>query len=123
MIKNIDLELKSFPIQLSKEYKKSEQYISKTLTPEQRNEWANFGIKIAHQGVRLGRKTYIVDMAEGNRRTDYVAVSNTLIGFILLITGGLSALASLISVEGVIVLLSVLGIIGALKSSTLPDVE
>lgn len=84
---------------------------------------ALFVLGIAHQGVRLGRKTYIVDMAEGNRRTDYVAVSNTLIGFILLITGGLSALASLISVEGVIVLLSVLGIIGALKSSTLPDVE
>ena len=73
--------------------------------------------------MRLGRKTYIVDMAEGNRRTDYVAVSNTLIGIILLITGGLSALASLISVEGVIVLLSVLGIIGAFKGSTLPDVE
>ncbi|MEC8683096.1 MAG: MFS transporter, partial [Bacteroidota bacterium] len=84
---------------------------------------ALFVLGIAHQGVRLGRKTYIVDMAEGNRRTDYVAVSNTLIGIILLITGGLSALASLISVEGVIVLLSVLGIIGALKGSTLPDVE
>ncbi|MEC8885390.1 MAG: MFS transporter, partial [Bacteroidota bacterium] len=82
-----------------------------------------FVLGIAHQGVRLGRKTYIVDMAEGNRRTDYVAVSNTLIGIILLITGGLSALASLISVEGVIVLLSVLGIIGAFKGSTLPDVE
>ena len=52
MIKNIDLELKSFPIQLTKEYKKSEQSISKTLNPEQTKEWAHFGIKIAHQGVR-----------------------------------------------------------------------
>ncbi|MAW94397.1 MULTISPECIES: MFS transporter [unclassified Leeuwenhoekiella] len=84
---------------------------------------AFFVLGIAHQGVRLGRKTYIVDMAEGNRRTDYVAVSNTLIGFILLIAGGLSALASLISVEGVIAMLSVLGILGAIKSATLPEVE
>jgi len=84
---------------------------------------AFFVLGIAHQGVRLGRKTYIVDMAEGNRRTDYVAVSNTLIGFILLIAGGLSALASLISVEGVIAILSVLGILGAIKSATLPEVE
>ena len=84
---------------------------------------AFFVLGIAHQGVRLGRKTYIVDMAQGNRRTDYVAVSNTLIGFILLITGGLSALASLVSVEGIIALLSVLGILGALKSATLPEVE
>ena len=84
---------------------------------------AFFVLGIAHQGVRLGRKTYIVDMAEGNRRTDYVAVSNTLIGFILLITGGISALASLISVEGIIAVLSVLGILGAIKSATLPNVE
>ena len=84
---------------------------------------AFFVLGIAHQGVRLGRKTYIVDMAEGNRRTDYVAVSNTLIGFILLITGGISALASLISVEGIIAVLSILGILGAIKSATLPNVE
>lgn len=84
---------------------------------------AFFVLGIAHQGVRLGRKTYIVDMAQGNRRTDYVAVSNTLIGFILLITGGLSALASLVSVEGIIALLSILGILGAIKSATLPEVE
>ena len=84
---------------------------------------AFFILGIAHQGVRLGRKTYIVDMAEGNQRTDYVAVSNTVIGIILLITGGVSALASLISVEGIIAVLSFLGIFGAIKSTTLPEVE
>jgi hypothetical protein len=35
-------------------------------------------LSITHQGVRLWRKTYVVDMVEGNRRTDYVAVGNTL---------------------------------------------
>ena len=84
---------------------------------------AFFILGIAHGGVRLGRKTYIVDMATGNERTKYVAVSNTIIGLILLVTGGLSALVSLISVEGVILVLSLFGILGAYKSYKLPNVE
>ncbi|MGY8914174.1 MAG: MFS transporter, partial [Flavobacteriales bacterium] len=84
---------------------------------------AFFLLGIAHSGVRLGRKTYIVDMAGGNKRTDYVAVSNTIIGIILLITGGISALASIISVEGIILVLSLLGIAGAYTSSRLPEVQ
>ena len=84
---------------------------------------AFFILGIAHGGVRLGRKTYIVDMAKGNQRTDYVSVSNTVIGIILLFTGGLSALVSLISIEGVVLILSLFGILGAYKSYKLPDVE
>ena len=82
-----------------------------------------FILGIAHQGVRLGRKTYVIDMGTGNERTSYVSVSNTVIGIILLMVGGLSALASLLSVEGVILLLSVLGLAGAYKSYKLPNVE
>jgi len=84
---------------------------------------AIFILGIAHSGVRLGRKTYIVDMAGGNKRTDYVAVSNTIIGLVLLITGGITALASVISAEGVIAILSLFGFAGAYTSSKLPDVE
>ncbi|WP_163321939.1 MFS transporter [Draconibacterium mangrovi] len=82
-----------------------------------------FILGIAHQGVRLGRKTYVIDMATGNERTSYVSVSNTVIGIILLMVGGLSALVSLLSVEGVILLLSLLGLAGAYKSYKLPNVE
>ena len=84
---------------------------------------AFFVLGIAHSGVRLGRKTYIVDMASGNKRTDYVAVSNTIIGFILLITGGISAAAATISTEGIILVLSLFGIAGAYVSYQLPNVE
>ena len=84
---------------------------------------AFFILGIAHSGVRLGRKTYIVDMVEGNQRTDFVAISNTIIGFILLITGGLSALASIFSIETVLLLLSLFGILGAYRSYQLPNVE
>lgn len=84
---------------------------------------AFFILGIAHSGVRLGRKTYIVNMAEGNKRTDYVAVSNTIIGVILLITGGISALVSFISIEGVMLALSIFGLLGAFTSYRLKNVE
>jgi len=84
---------------------------------------AFFVLGIAHSGVRLGRKTYIVDMAGGNKRTDYVAVSNTIIGFILLLTGFIGLLASLISTAGVILVLSAMGLTGALLGTRLPETQ
>lgn len=78
---------------------------------------------VAHSGVRLGRKTYLVDLASGNKRTDYVAVSNTVIGVILLFMGGIGALASATSAAGVVLLFSLLGLAGALVGRSLPEVE
>lgn len=90
-------------------------------------EWfvplAYFALSLAHSGVRVGRKTYLVDLASGNRRTDYVAVSNTVIGVLLLLTGAIGSLADAISHEGVIALLSLMGLAGAFLSATLPDLE
>ncbi|QEW07925.1 MFS transporter [Nitrincola iocasae] len=77
---------------------------------------AFFGLGVAHAGVRLGRKTYMVDMASGNKRTDYVAVSNSVIGAVLLLTGLAGALAALISVQGTLILLGLAGLAGALMS-------
>jgi len=83
---------------------------------------AFFVLNIAHAGVRLGRKTYLVDMAGGNKRTDYTAVSNTVIGFLLLATGGLTALLSLISNSAVIVVLGLMGLAGTLSAIRLKEV-
>jgi MFS family permease len=74
---------------------------------------AFFVLGIAHGGVRLGRKTYLIDLADGNKRTDYVAVSNTIIGVLLLASGMISALASVISLEAAIVFLAVAGLVGS----------
>jgi hypothetical protein len=75
-----------------------------------------FGLGLAHAGVRMGRKTYLVDMAEGNQRTDYVAVSNTAIGALLLLSGLVGALTALVSIEGTIVLLALAGLAGSALS-------
>jgi hypothetical protein len=84
---------------------------------------AFFGLGVAHAGVRLGRKTYLVDMAEGNRRTDYVAVSNTVIGALLLFTGAIGAVAALVSVPGTVLLLGLGGLLGAAMSLRLKEVS
>lgn len=84
---------------------------------------AFFGLGVAHAGVRLGRKTYLVDMAEGNQRTAYVAVSNTVIGALLLATGLLGTLAALVSVPGTVLLLGLAGLAGAVLSRRWKDVS
>lgn len=58
----------------------------------------------------------MVDMAEGNKRTDYVAVSNSVIGALLLASGLLGALAATVSVPATILLLGLAGLAGSLLS-------
>jgi len=80
-------------------------------------------LAIAHAGVRIGRKTYLVDMAGGTKRTDYVSVSSSVIGILLLLTGGISALAALVSPVAVILLLGLMGLAGVISALRLPEVE
>lgn len=84
---------------------------------------AYFVLSVAHSGVRVGRKTYVVDLATGNQRTDYVAISNTTIGVLLLVVGSVGALAPIITNAGVIALLSTMGLGGAIMATTLPEVS
>jgi hypothetical protein len=81
-----------------------------------------FILSIAHEGVRVGRKTYVVNLGTGNQRTDYVSISNTVIGVLLLLVGSIGALTPLIGNAGVIALLSGMGILGAWMSRSLRDV-
>jgi len=82
-----------------------------------------FLLCIAHSGVRLGRKTYLVDMAGGNKRTDYVAVSNTVIGALLLLSGLAGAAASFIPPQGMILGFSLVSCLGAVLGYSLPEVQ
>ncbi|ART81013.1 MFS transporter [Oceanisphaera avium] len=82
-----------------------------------------FILSIAHAGVRVGRKTYLVDLAGDNRRTDYVSLSNTLMGVLLLLAGALSMVLALFSNFVVIVVFSLLGLLGVWLAQGLPDVQ
>ena len=84
---------------------------------------AFFILSIAHSGVRIGRSTYVVNLATGNKRTDYVSISNSVIGVLLLLVGLIGTLTPLMGINGVIGILSLMALIGALLGTRMPQVE
>ena len=80
-------------------------------------------ISVAHEGVRIGRKTWIVNIAEGQQRRDYVAVSNSAIGAVLLLVGALTAVLAEWELGAALIALSVAGAAGAWLSWRLPEAE
>ena len=72
-----------------------------------------FVLMIAYQGVRLGRSTHLVDMASQDNRAAYTALSNTIIGTLLIFGGGFSVVAHMAGetvVIGLLALMSALAI-------------
>lgn len=65
-----------------------------------------FGLMIAYQGVRLGRATHLVDMADTDTRAAYTALSNTIIGLLLLAGGMFSLVANWFGGEVVLALMA-----------------
>lgn len=80
-------------------------------------------IMICHGGVRLGRKAYLVDMATESTRASYVAVSNTVVGVLMLLGGLIGLLGDLWSPLAVILLLSGLAVAAAVMCARLPAVQ
>lgn len=84
---------------------------------------AYFLITLTHTGVRVARKTYVVDMAEGDRRTTYVAVANSAMGVILLATGAISGGLAMLGTMWALGFFAVLGLIGVGMARALPEVS
>lgn len=82
-----------------------------------------FLISLAHGGVRLGRKVYLVDMANKENRAQYVAVSNTVIGIVMLLAGSVGVIADLFNVQTVIFILSVISLFGSAYIMRLSNVS
>ncbi|WP_104202216.1 MFS transporter [Billgrantia saliphila] len=81
-------------------------------------------LTIVHAGVRLGRKTYLVDMAGQDRRALYVALSNTLTGVMMLLVGGATGLlAQWLGTDWLLVALAGMGLAASAIAGGLPDVE
>ena len=74
---------------------------------------ALFAIMVAHQGVRLGRSTYLVDMVGQDRRAVYTAIANTVIGVILLASGVFGAIAGVFGAHVTLALFAVMALAGA----------
>lgn len=82
-----------------------------------------FVLMIAYQGVRLGRSTHLVDMADSDSRANYTAVSNTVIGVLLLFGGVFGWLAQALGVEVVLGCFSILCGVAFLAGLGLEEVQ
>lgn len=78
---------------------------------------------IAHGGARLGRKTYLVDMATPETRAAYVALSNTAIGILLLAGSAFGIIASAFGTIYALASLAVIALIAATSGLKLSEVE
>lgn len=79
---------------------------------------------IGYNGVRLGRKTYIVDLASDENRGPYVAVSNTVIAILLLAAGAISTALQTLGLDFVIAAFALSCLLGiAVTMLKLKEVE
>ena len=82
-----------------------------------------FLLMIAYNGVRQGRSTHLVDMAPDDQRAAYTAVSNTVIGLVLMGAGVFGAIASSYGPAWTIGLFALMSVAGALVSLRLKEVQ
>lgn len=82
-----------------------------------------FLVNLAHTAVRVSRKTYLVDMAEGDRRTLITGASNTVMGVVLLVVGAVSSAVSVFGPQATLIFLAVVGYAGVVGASRLKDVS
>ncbi len=80
-------------------------------------------LNIMHGGVRLGRKVYLMDMATGENRAAYVAVSNTIIGVMMLAGGLIGLVGDKFGAVATLLLLGLLSLLAAFYILTLKDVS
>ncbi|MFV8380616.1 MFS transporter [Corynebacterium hindlerae] len=80
-------------------------------------------LHLIHTAVRVARKTYVVDMAEGEKRTRYVAIANSAMGVILLFAGVVSGGLSMLGPQAALLFLSALGVVGFVAARGLDDVS
>jgi hypothetical protein len=78
-----------------------------------------FVVMVAYQGVRIARSIHLVNLATEETRAAYTALSNTIIGLVLLGTGLFGVLAELIGVREVVIVLAVMSLAGGILASRL----
>ncbi len=79
-------------------------------------------LTIMHGGVRLGRKVYLVDMANSDNRAAFVAVSNTVTGVLMLLAGLIGLSGDLAGPETTVLILGVVSMLAAVYIRRLPEV-
>ena len=82
-----------------------------------------FVAQLAYEGVRAGRKTHLTDMDTGGQKAVYTALSNTLIGILLLAGGLFGVLADLAGAETVLAVFAGFSAVAVVVSLGLSEVQ
>lgn len=80
-------------------------------------------IGFAEAGVRVGRKTYLVDAAPENERPLYVAMSNTVVGAFTILAGGLGFIADTFGLVTLLTIFILLAASGSISAIILPTAD
>lgn len=81
------------------------------------------GLAIAHGGVRLGRKTWLVDYGNQETRAAFTAVANSVIGLVLLLAGLVGWIATIWSPHAALAGLSLISLIAGCSAMGLKEVS
>ena len=82
-----------------------------------------FVLMIAHQGVRLGRSVHVVDMADRDSRATYTALSNSVVGLILLAGGVFGVIADWLGIGAVLAIFTSMAALALYAATGLDDVQ
>jgi MFS family permease len=82
-----------------------------------------FILMLAYEGVRLGRSTHLVDMADADTRAAYTALSNTVIGIVLLAGSGFGLIAHLFGPVATIATMAAMSAVAAGLALKLDEVQ
>ena len=101
--------------------------VSARLADDTINAWVMplgfFLVNLAHTAVRVSRKTYLVDMADGDKRTMITGAANTVMGVVLLVVGAVSSAIALAGPQAALIFLAVVGFCGVFGASNLKEVS
>ena len=82
-----------------------------------------FVLMIAHQGVRLGRSVHVVDMADRESRATYTALSNSVVGVLLLAGGVFGVIAQWLGIGAVLALFALMAALAIRAAAGLDEVQ
>lgn len=82
-----------------------------------------FIVVMAHQGVRLGRATHVVDMTDQDTRAAYTALSNTIIGVLLLAASAFGIVAELLGEAFLLGVFAMMCLAAVFAALTLEEVQ
>ena len=80
-------------------------------------------IGLAEVGVRLGRKTYLVDAVPSGERATHTVFSNSVVGIIAIVSGVAGSIAQWLGASAMLVVIALFMLLGFLASRQMLEAE